>query len=104
MRRGDEVVVIDDLSRRGAESNLQWLRTRGQFAFERADIRDAGAMLRIFREHDDARLVLHLAGQVAVTISVSDPRLDFDVNALGTFNILEAVRLVGADAAVIFSS
>lgn len=104
MQRGDEVVVIDDLSRRGADKNLEWLRSRGRFTFEQADIRDAQAMARIFGANRDAGLVLHLAGQVAVTISVTDPRLDFDVNALGTFNILEAVRLAGIEAPLIYSS
>ena len=104
MRRGDEVVVIDDLSRRGAEKNLEWLRSRGKFTFERGDIRDERAMREIFQANKDAGLILHLAGQVAVTISVNDPRLDFDINALGTFNVLEAVRLAGIDAPLIYSS
>lgn len=104
MQRGEEVVVVDDLSRRGADKNLAWLESRGKFIFERADIRDASAMERIFRTHRDAGLILHLAGQVAVTISVNDPRLDFDINALGTFNVLEGVRLAGIQAPLIYSS
>ncbi len=104
MARGDAVVVIDDLSRRGADKNLEWLRSRGRFTFEQADIRDGQAMARIFGTHRDAGLILHLAGQVAVTISVADPRYDFDVNALGTFNVLEAVRLAGIEAPLIYSS
>ena len=48
--------------------------------------------------------MLHLAAQVAVTTSVTDPRADFDINALGTFNVLEAVRLAGGGPAVIYSS
>ena len=104
MERGDNVVVIDDLSRRGAEKNLSWLQSVGRFVFERADIRDAGAMQRVFAAHRDADLILHLAGQVAVTISVTDPRMDFDVNALGTFNVLEGVRLAGMTAPLIYSS
>ena len=102
--RGDDVVVIDDLSRRGAKSNLEWLQARGKLTFEKADIRDQQAMVRIFAANRDAGLVLHLAGQVAVTISVTDPRLDFDINALGTFNVLEAVRLAGITAPLIYSS
>ena len=104
IKRGDDVVVIDDLSRRGADKNLEWLRERGRFTFEHADIRSGEAMARIFAAHRDAGLVLHLAGQVAVTISVTDPRYDFDVNALGTFNVLEAVRLAGIEAPFIYSS
>jgi CDP-paratose 2-epimerase len=104
IRRGDDVVVIDDLSRRGADKNLDWLHGVGAFVFERADIRDASAMVRLFAAHRDASLVLHLAGQVAVTISVTDPRMDFDVNALGTFNVLEGMRLAGSTAPLIYSS
>lgn len=104
IRRGDDVIVIDDLSRRGADKNLEWLRGRGRFTFEQADIRDADAMTRIFGANRDAGLVLHLAGQVAVTISVTDPRYDFDVNALGTFNVLEAVRRAEIQAPFIYSS
>ncbi len=55
-------------------------------------------------EHRDSDLVLHLAGQVAVTTSVTDPRMDFEVNALGTFNLLEAARAAGVRAPIIFSS
>jgi CDP-paratose 2-epimerase len=104
MERGDSVVVIDDLSRRGADQNLEWLKSRGRFGFEQADIRDGKAMARVFGANRDAGLILHLAGQVAVTISVTDPRYDFDVNALGTFNVLEAVRLAGIEAPFLYSS
>ena len=104
MQRGDDVIVVDDLSRRGADKNLEWLKTRGKFTFERVDIRDAKPVARVFADHADAELVLHLAGQVAVTISVNDPRMDFDVNALGSFNILEGIRLAGMGCPVIYSS
>lgn len=102
--RGDQVVVVDNLSRRGADLNLAWLKERGITHFVKADIRDAEAMRSIVAEHADAQAVLHLAGQVAVTTSVTDPRADFDVNALGTFNVLEAVRLAGGGPAVLYSS
>jgi CDP-paratose 2-epimerase len=101
---GDRVVVVDNLSRRGADANLEWLRGQGVTDFVRADIRDAEAMRRVVAENADASAVLHLAAQVAVTTSVADPRADFDINALGTFNVLEAVRLAGGGPAVIYSS
>jgi CDP-paratose 2-epimerase len=101
---GDRVVVVDNLSRRGADANLVWLRGRGVSDFVKADIRDAEAMRRVVAENADADALLHLAAQVAVTTSVADPRADFDVNALGTFNVLEAVRLAGGGPAVIYSS
>lgn len=102
---GHEVVVVDNLSRRGADANLAWLRGQGVAAFEKADVRDAAAMTDLFTRHADADAVLHLAGQVAVTTSVADPRTDFEVNALGTLNVLEAVRLAaGGRPAVLYSS
>jgi CDP-paratose 2-epimerase len=101
---GDRVIVVDNLSRRGADANLAWLREQGVTDFVKADIRDKDAMRDIVAKHADADVVLHLAAQVAVTTSVTDPRTDFDINALGTFNVLEAVRLAGGKAAVLYSS
>jgi len=103
-KAGHEVVVVDNLSRRGAEDNLAWLREQGVSRFIKADIRDAGAMTEVVSRHADADVLLHLAAQVAVTTSVTDPRTDFDINALGTFNVLEAVRFAGGKPAVIYSS
>ena len=89
--KGWQVTVVDNLSRRGTEDNLQWLQAQSPIAFERADIRDAAAMERIVGQVKPD-VLLHLAAQVAVTTSVIDPREDFEINALGTFNMLEAVR------------
>ena len=100
---GWQVTVIDDLSRRGAADNLDWLRRRAQISFHRADIRDRDLVDQLIGEaKPDA--VLHLAAQVAVTTSVSDPRADFEVNALGTFNVLEAVRRKSPDSFFINAS
>ena len=97
---GDEVVVVDNLSRRGAEENLAWLRGRGVTDFVRLDVRDRDGVDRLLAEHADADVVLHLAGQVAVTTSVARPAgSDFEINALGTLNVLEAVRLQAERAA-----
>src|SRR4051794_34273854 len=104
---GGRAVVVDNLGRRGADANLAWLRERGlpEADFIRADVRDAGAMDAILAAHADADAVLHLAGQVAVTTSVADPRADFETNALGTLNVLEAVRTAAAGGpAVLYSS
>jgi CDP-paratose 2-epimerase len=104
-RVGHRVVVVDNLSRRGAEQNLGWLRDQGVTTFVRADVRDAWAMNALLAAHADADAVLHLAGQVAVTTSVVDPRADFEINALGTLNVLEAVRTAaGGRPAVLYSS
>jgi CDP-paratose 2-epimerase len=104
MRKGHSLVVIDDLSRRGASSNLEWLKTRGSFAFHAIDIRARERLTEAFREHRGADAVIHLAAQVAVTTSVADPRNDFEVNALGTFNVLEAVREFCPEAAFVYAS
>lgn len=90
--QGWHVVILDNLSRRGTEDNLAWLREQTAFEFIQADIRDAERMRDVLRAQQP-EVVLHLAAQVAVTTSVQNPREDFDINALGTFNLLEAVRL-----------
>jgi CDP-paratose 2-epimerase len=100
---GSTVRVYDDLSRRGTERNLEWLRATwgGRIEFVKGDVRDFQALRKAV---DGARLIYHLAAQVAVTTSVAEPRPDFEVNALGTFNLLEAARLSGRRAPVIFTS
>lgn len=103
MRRGDRVVVFDNLSRFGATSNLEWLQRSGEMTFRHGDIRDQNAVAALVREEaPDA--VYHLAGQVAMTTSLQDPRRDFEVNALGTLNVLEAIRAHAPGAAVVYSS
>src|SRR5271163_3902598 len=104
IKQGDEVLVLDDFSRAGAMQNLDWLRAQGPVEVIVADIRDAQRMHNVFRQHRDIGLVLHLAAQVAVTTSVIDPRSDFEINALGTFNVLEAMRLSESAAPLIYSS
>lgn len=90
--KGDRVIIIDDLSRKGTDINLKWLKSQGEFIFYKEDIRNYNGILKVFRKHKDLDLILHLAAQVAVTSSVADPRSDFQINALGTLNILEAIR------------
>jgi CDP-paratose 2-epimerase len=99
-----QVVVVDNLSRSGTDQNLEWLRTQGGFEFYKVDIRDYESLRRVFRKNTDLDLVIHLAGQVAVTTSVTNPREDFDINALGSFNVLEAVRETGQRPAVFYAS
>lgn len=97
LERGDHVVCLDNLSRRGAEANLAWLRARPNadcLHVSTADIRVQSDVEATFAQHPDIEVVIHLAGQVAVTTSVTDPRGDFEANALGTLNVLEAARVV----------
>lgn len=100
---GWAVTVLDDLSRRGSADNLRWLQARHQLNFIQTDIRDAPAVEQAFKAHRPD-VVLHLAAQVAVTTSVEDPRTDFEINALGSFNVLEAARRQAPDSFVINAS
>jgi CDP-paratose 2-epimerase len=102
--RGAEVVIIDNLAGHASAVNLRWLQPQGRLTFHHLDVREGHVMAAVIRENSDADLVLHLASQVAVTSSIADPRLDFEVNALGTFNLLEAARLAGLRAPIIYAS
>jgi CDP-paratose 2-epimerase len=98
------VRVFDDLSRRGVEQNLKWLQGLGfggRLEFVRGDVRDRAAVMRAAEDADE---VYHLAAQVAVTTSVDDPKTDFDVNMVGTFNVLEAARRSGRQPFLLFTS
>lgn len=104
LRRGEQVVVYDNLSRKGAEANIGWLRDehgRNAFELKVEDIRNAEEMREAVVGVD---VVVHLAGQTAVTTSVQDPRADFENNALGTFNVLEAARRADSNPAVLYAS
>jgi CDP-paratose 2-epimerase len=88
---GQPVILLDDLSRKGVGANVDWLRTRHGSGFElvRGDVRDERVVRAAVRR---SCAVVHLAAQVAVTTSLADPIRDFDVNAYGTLNLLEALR------------
>jgi CDP-paratose 2-epimerase len=100
---GETVTVLDNLSRDGVQQNLDWLKNRhgGRLQVVVADIRDAAAIDPVLA---DAKAVFHFAAQTAVTTSLVDPIGDFEVNARGTLNVLEAVRKSGRKTPVIFSS
>jgi CDP-paratose 2-epimerase len=100
---GHDVTVYDSLVRPGTDTNLAWLRSRhgDRLRFIDSDVRDADALRHAARDID---VIYHLAGQVAVTTSVDDPRTDFEVNALGTLNVLEAARTGGKRPIVVFTS
>ncbi|MBM3335438.1 SDR family NAD(P)-dependent oxidoreductase [Candidatus Sumerlaeota bacterium] len=104
MAEGWEIIVVDNLSRVGSDRNLDWLRSQGAFEFVRLDIRDYEALKRLCRKHNNLDAVFHLAAQVAVTTSVINPREDFEINALGTFNLLEAIRESNQRPAVFHAS
>jgi CDP-paratose 2-epimerase len=88
---GHEVVVFDNFSRAAASFNREWLeRIQPQVRFVRGDVRRPEDLRAALADSFDA--VLHLAGQVAVTTSITDPVSDWEANAVGTFNVLEALR------------
>jgi CDP-paratose 2-epimerase len=104
LSRGEEVVIFDNLSRRGADRNIEWLSdqfNRKSFNLVKEDIRDAEAIKSAARGADR---IVHLAAQVAVTTSVTDPTTDFEINAGGTFNALEAARASGRKPAFLYAS
>jgi CDP-paratose 2-epimerase len=104
LARGEKVTVYDNLSRGGASRNLAWLQEKfGENAFRLVvgDVRDAALLTTSSRE---AEIIVHLAGQVAVTTSVTHPREDFEANALGTFNVVETARLSERRPLVIYAS
>lgn len=100
---GAHVRILDSLARPGVERNAAWLKEcfGERIDIIRSDIRDKETVARAVL---GVSAVFHFAAQVAVTTSVADPRDDFEVNALGTLNLLEAVRLEAPDAAVVFAS
>lgn len=102
--RGEEVTIYDNLSRSGAELNLKWLQStfgKNSIQLIEGDIRDAALLTASARQAD---VIVHLASQVAVTTSVNHPREDFETNAAGTFNVLEAGRLSGRQPVVLYAS
>jgi UDP-glucose 4-epimerase len=90
VRRGDEVTVVDDIST-GRRENLEFALSRGAELVE-ADIRDGAAILAIC-ESRRPQTVFHLAAQIDVRRSVSDPAFDSSINVGGTANVLEAARV-----------
>lgn len=104
LAQGERVTIFDNLTRAGASLNLKWLRdTYGKDSFEliEGDVRDEYLIAKSVRRAD---IIIHLAGQVAVTTSVAYPRQDFENNAVGTFNVLEGARLSEKQPIVIYAS
>jgi CDP-paratose 2-epimerase len=101
--RGEKVIVFDNLLRDGARENAQWLRSRHAelISIVIGDVRDSISVIEAVR---GAGAVMHLAAQVAVTASLRDPLEDFETNARGTVNVLEAVRMHNSSAPVVFAS
>jgi CDP-paratose 2-epimerase len=100
---GEEVLIYDNLSRAGVERNWQWLHTHhgNRVHLEIADTRNPKTLRHAVR---NAKAIFHFAAQVAVTTSLDDPAFDFEVNALGTLNLLHAWRELQEPPPLIYTS
>lgn len=102
LKKGAEVYLYDNLSRKGSSVNLDWIRkTYPQVKFIKGDLLNIQSIKKAIKGKD---VIIHLAAQVAVTTSVDKPQQDFEINAIGTFNMLEATRLCNKNAIFIYSS
>jgi CDP-paratose 2-epimerase len=104
LNEGFHVTIFDNFSRSGCEQNIAWLEEThdpGTLHVIQADVTDFDVLKRAA---EGVNRFYHLAGQVAVTTSVENPRQDFKNNALGTFNALEAARLVSDNPIFIYAS
>ena len=104
--RGTRVRILDNLSRKDVARNLEWLQAKARnsgrnLEFVQADVRDGEAVRKAVA---DVSEIYHFAAQVAVTKSIDDPRHDFQVNAFGTLNVLEAARKSILKPFVLFTS
>ncbi|MEL7341273.1 MAG: SDR family NAD(P)-dependent oxidoreductase, partial [Bacteroidota bacterium] len=104
LAKGYEVSIIDNLTRKGSAYNLEKLKAEYDFTFFEEDIRNFEGIKKAIASLGQLDGVLLLAGQVAVTTSVTNPREDFEINALGTFNVLEAIRELNIKPLVLYSS
>lgn len=104
LARGARVTIFDNFKRHGTEANARWLQERfgANLTILRGDVRAPDAAFQ--RAVEEAEVLFHLAAQVAVTTSVTNPAEDFAINAQGTFNVLEAVRISRARPIVIYAS
>ncbi len=94
--KNNEVIIFDNLSRKGSHINLKYLQKNySNIKFINGDITNVSDIYHsLAKEMEDSNFILHLAAQVAVTTSVKNPREDFNINAMGTFNVLEALRTI----------
>jgi CDP-paratose 2-epimerase len=102
--RGWDVSIMDNLSRPGTETNLRSLLLDEKVGFIHGDVRNRDEVDATFKKEPKLDAVLHLAAQVAVTTSVLDPVTDFYINAVGTLNVLEALRRYSPGCALLFAS
>jgi len=102
LRRKEELILFDNLHRYGSSSNLEWLQSKGEFKFVHGDIRNSNDVETVVRE-TTPDIIFNVAAQVAMTTSIENPRADFEINALGSFNVLEAARIHSPESIILFS-
>lgn len=99
-----EVIIFDNCSRPGSRDNIEWLSAHYKVKFVPGDIRNYDNLESFFCEYKDVDVVIHLAAQVAVTTAVKNPRMDYETNSSGTFNILEVLRNNNLSPFLIYAS
>ncbi len=100
----DEIVIFDNLSRKNTNINLSFTQKNFKnVRFIKGDVSNWEEIKKVY-EDNKFDIVFHLAAQVAVTTSVDDPRTDFNINALGAFNVLEGARVTGQRPVMLYSS
>lgn len=103
IKQGYDITIFDNLSRIGATKNLEWLQSLGKIKFIHGDTRNKNDVDNLIKE-GQYNAVFHLAGQVAMTTSIADPYKDFQINAGGALNLLDAIRKYSPETSVFFSS
>ena len=98
-----EIFILDDFSRKGTFQNLKVIKKIKKVKIFKVDIRNFNQVSNIIKKIKP-NLILHLAAQVAVTKSIQNPRNDFEINILGSFNVLESCRLYSKKSLIIYSS
>lgn len=102
LKKDYQVTIFDNFVRFGTKENASWLKSlHPKMEIVEGDIRKRSQIKKAVVDKD---IVFHLAAQVAVTTSVTDPVTDFEINALGTFNILDSIREIGQKPIVFFTS
>lgn len=103
INRGHEVYLFDNLYRLGSIENLNWLKKIGGHSYTIGDVKDPSSINDAIKKFKPD-VIFHLAGQVAMTTSIINPRLDLETNVIGSFNLLEAAKKYSPDAVIIYSS
>ncbi len=103
LKEREELIIVDNFFRYGTHLNYEWLKSKGDFKFYHADIRDYLTIEKIIKD-EKPDVIFHLAGQVAMTTSLLNPYMDFEINAIGSLNVLESVRKHSLQTIIIYSS